>query len=198
MSQILIGTHNRGKTTEFRRIFEPLGVRILDLDRLKISEEPPETGTTFEENAVLKARFYCALSNLPTIADDSGLEVDALGGAPGIYSARYGGKKSDKERNVYLLERLKDVPATERVARFRAVLAFVKAHDAVPLVAAAAVEGIILNEPRGTNGFGYDPLFYLPSEGKTTAELSARRKDELSHRGRAARKMFEKLRNNGL
>ena len=153
-----------------------------------------ETGSSFEQNACVKAREYATLSGLLTLADDSGLEVDALDGAPGVLSARYGGPgKSDEDRVVILLENLKDVPWDERSGRFRCVIAIAWPSGEVKTVA-GVVEGVIQYETRGANGFGYDPVFNLPHLGCTMAELSLEEKNSLSHRGQAARRAAALLR----
>lgn len=150
-----------------------------------------ETGLTFVENAILKARQAAAISGLPAIADDSGLEVDILGGAPGIYSARYAGEgASDADNNAKLLEALAGVPPDQRIARFRCVMVFLRhAQDPSPLIAEGDWPGLILEAPRGNGGFGYDPLFYLPEQGCASAELAAAEKNRLSHRGQALRRL---------
>lgn len=185
MTRMLIATHNRGKVAELAAIFAGLGLELATLDDLGITAEVPETGDTYAENARLKARGYSALSGLLTLADDSGLEVDALGGEPGVYSARYGGAPSDEARYRLLLERLAATGAADRAARFRCVIAMVWPGGREAL-AEGAVEGRITREPRGQNGFGYDPVFWLPEFGCTMAELDAEVKNRISHRARAA------------
>jgi XTP/dITP diphosphohydrolase len=152
-----------------------------------------ETGKTFEENAKIKARAYARISNLTTIADDSGLEVDALKGAPGIYSARYAGEKaSDSQRNEYLLAKLADVPWEERKARFQCVIAVALTNGQIKIFTETCA-GIIAFQPCGKNGFGYDPVFYLPELGKTMAELTFEEKNAISHRGQAGMKLQQFL-----
>jgi XTP/dITP diphosphohydrolase len=194
--KLLIATHNRGKLTEYQEIFGDLDVELLTLDDVGITEDVEETGTTFLENAELKAKAYAEASGLLTLADDSGLEVDALGGEPGVYSKRYAGEdKSDADRNVYLLAKLANVPQAERGARFRCVI--VIADDKGNLWNAdGTCEGEIGFEPRGTNGFGYDPVFVVRERGVHLAELTSEEKNKISHRGHAAehaRPILEKL-----
>ena len=186
--RLLLATRNPGKALEFQQLLKDIPFEITSLGRLGISEEVEETGTSFEENARLKAKGYAALTGHVTLADDSGLEVDALGGGPGVQSARYGGPGlSDEDRVQLLLENLKEVPWQERSGRFRCVIAISWPSGQVKTVT-GVVEGVIGYEPKGTNGFGYDPVFFLPQHGLTTAELPPERKNALSHRGEAARK----------
>lgn len=194
--KLLIATRNPGKLREFARLLGGLPCRLVDLREAGVTLEIEETGKTFEENARLKALGYASASGLLTLADDSGLEVDALGGAPGVMSARYGGPGlTDEQRVQFLLDRMKAVPEYERQARFRAVITLV--GPGVPggvIVTEGAVEGTIAHEPVGSNGFGYDPVFWLKELAKTMAELTDEQKDAVSHRGQAARKMAEALR----
>ena len=186
--KLLLATTNSGKVREFEHLLRGIPFEITSLDQLGISEEVEETGTSFEENARLKAEVYAGLSGVVTLADDSGLEVDALGGEPGVASARYGGPGiSDADRVELLLANLRHVPWQERGGRFRCVIAVAWTSGRVETVT-GEVEGIIQYEPKGANGFGYDPVFYLPQLGRTTAELSIEEKNVLSHRGQAARK----------
>lgn len=191
MHELLIATHNAGKLREFAAIFAGLGLTLRSLDDLGISEEIDETGTTFAENARLKAEGYMAMTGLPTLADDSGLEVIALNGAPGIYSARYGGVKGDAQL-YYLLEQMKDIPWHARLARFVCVIALARPGYPTELVE-GMLPGVIEHEPRGSGGFGYDPLFYVLDEHMTMAELPAERKNQISHRAQAARAAREIL-----
>ncbi|ADD27869.1 RdgB/HAM1 family non-canonical purine NTP pyrophosphatase [Meiothermus ruber] len=186
---LLIATSNPGKFREIREGLAPLGWTLFSLLDYPF-KLPPEEGSTFEDNAVLKAAFAAKHSGLPTLADDSGLEVAALGGEPGVYSARYGNKSTDTERNVYLLERLKGVPRAERKARFVAVLVMAYPDGYMELYR-GETEGEILEAPRGEWGFGYDPLFYLPEAGKTFAEMTLEEKAAYSHRGKALRQLLE-------
>ncbi|MER3482225.1 MAG: non-canonical purine NTP pyrophosphatase, RdgB/HAM1 family [Meiothermus sp.] len=187
--RLLIATSNPGKFKELKEGLAPLGWALLSLLDFPF-KMPPEEGSTFEDNAILKAAYAAKHSGIATLADDSGLEVEALGGEPGIYSARFGGKKTDVERNVYLLERLKSVPAGQRQAKF--VAALVIAHpDGLMEMYRGETHGEILEAPRGEAGFGYDPLFYLPEAGKTFAEMSPEEKGPYSHRGKALRALLE-------
>jgi len=191
MHELLIATRNPGKLREFAAIFEGLGLRLRTLDELGIPDEVEETGETFASNALLKAEAYMALSGLPTLADDSGLEVAALRGAPGVYSARYGGVKGEAQLR-YLLEQMRDVPWHARLARFICVIALARPGHA-PELAEGTLPGVIELEPKGSGGFGYDPLFYLLDEDCTLAELPAERKNQISHRANAARAAREIL-----
>ena len=191
---LLVATGNPGKAREFERLLREVPLKITSLDEVGCRADAEEVGDTFEENAIIKARSYCARTGLVTLADDSGLEVDALGGEPGVRSARYGGPGyTDEERVELLLRNLREVAWEDRTGRFRCVIAIAWPEGQVRTVD-GAVEGIIQYEPRGANGFGYDPVFHLPHLGKTTAELSLKDKNELSHRGRAAKKAIEVLR----
>ena len=183
---LLIATSNRGKLQEYHELFEGLPFALVDLRTAGIDEPVEETGTTFEENARLKAETYAHRSGMLTLADDSGIEVAALGGAPGLLSARYGGEGlNDVARYRLLLHNLEGRPLSERGARFVCVIALATpGHDTVTVE--GVVEGIIAEAPRGTNGFGYDPIFLLPDRGHTMAELDAREKNRISHRARAA------------
>lgn len=186
MRKLLIATHNQGKVREYRELLADLPVEVTFLDELGITTEVDETGESFAENAVLKALGYAEMTGLWTWADDSGLEVDALNGEPGIYSARYGGLASDQARYTYLLERLADVPADQRAARFRCVVALAL-PDGDAFTASGVIEGAIVSAPRGRNGFGYDPIFQIEWSDLTMAELSPELKNSISHRAKAAR-----------
>ncbi|MBQ9984833.1 MAG: XTP/dITP diphosphatase [Oscillospiraceae bacterium] len=192
--KFIIATNNEKKLREMGAILEKFGVEALSLDEAGIESDVEETGTTFEENSRLKAVAAMQVSGLPAIADDSGLEVDALGGAPGIYSARYGGEKckDDVERYQYLLENMEDVPDGERTARFVSVITCVF-PDGREISARGEIEGEILRGAYGEGGFGYDPIFFVPEEGMTTAEMSQERKNEISHRAKSLKIMAEKL-----
>ncbi len=197
--KLLVATRNAGKVRELARLFAELeGVELVGLNAFDDVPEVIEDADTFEGNAAKKARELAAATGLPTLADDSGIEVDALGGAPGVYSARYAGEHGDDDgNNQKLLREMDRVPDAERTARFRCALAF--ADPAGPLsgdvhIEHGVVEGRILRELRGENGFGYDPLFLLRGDTRTTAELSAEEKDAVSHRAEAARKMSAYLR----
>lgn len=184
MHELLIATHNVGKLREFAAIFDGLGLTLRTLDELGITVDIEETGTTFRENAQLKADGYMKLSGLPTLADDSGLEVAALNGAPGVYSARYGGVKGAAQLQ-YLLDQLAGVPWHARVARFVCVIALARPGSPTEYVE-GTLPGVIEEAPRGEGGFGYDPLFYLLDENATLAEIPAARKNLISHRAKAA------------
>jgi len=184
--KLLIATRNQGKLREYRALLADLELELIGLDEAGITLQVEETGTTFEENATLKARAYARASGLLTLADDSGLEVDALGGEPGIYSARYDGQGgSDSDRCWLLLQRLKGVPDGERGARFRCVIAIATPEGKV-YTSEGTCEGRIAFHPQGTYGFGYDPVFFVPQYGRTMAQLPPELKNCISHRARAA------------
>lgn len=186
--RLLIATGNAGKKREYEHLLASLALEIVSLRELEIIEQVPETGDTFEENALLKARAYAARSGLLTLADDSGLVVDALGGAPGVLSARYGGPGlDDRDRYRLLLRQLEHVPCERRTARFECVIALVST-DGREAALKGRCEGRIAETPRGDQGFGYDPVFWVDQEGCTMAELPPERKNEISHRAVAARK----------
>lgn len=186
---LVIATRNQGKAREFSEMLAPKGITIKTLaDYLDVGEIA-ETGSTFEENATIKAKAIADHTQLPVLADDSGLEVTALNGEPGIYSARYAGDHDDAANNAKLLNNLKDVPTDKRQATFHTTLVLLKPNG-LKLVVDGEVHGEILTAPRGENGFGYDPLFYIPSKGKTMAEMSDAEKNAISHRGRATQKMM--------
>ncbi len=186
MTRLLLATTNKGKAAEYRDLLRGLDLEIVTLEQAGINREADEKYNTFEENARHKAVFYAGLSGLLTLADDSGLEVDALSGEPGVRSSRYAGDNAtDEERVDYLLNKLENVPLPERTARFRCVIAIAKPGGDVETVEGMC-EGYIAREPKGGNGFGYDPVFYLPEYGRTIAELPAQIKNRISHRGRAA------------
>ena len=187
--RVLIATQNTGKVREIRRLLVKISIEFVGLDQVGPVTAPEEDGTTFLENAVIKARYYADRFGNIALADDSGLVVDALDGSPGVHSARYGGDGlTDAERTDLLLRELREVPAGKRTARFVcAVVVYDPSKDGKLLHASGTVEGSITREPRGTDGFGYDPVFVPIGETRTTAEMSAEEKDELSHRGRAIR-----------
>ena len=191
MKTLLIATRNSGKISEYRNLLADVPFKLADLNDFDISLDVPETGSTFEENAQLKATTYCGLAGVLTLADDSGLEVDALAGAPGVLSARYGGPDlDDGDKLSLLLSNMADVPGWQRTARFRAVLALAGPPDADILKTTdGSVEGAICHEPVGKGGFGYDPVFWLPERAMTMAQLTAEEKNALSHRGKAAMAM---------
>ena len=186
MHRIVLATTNPGKLREFGRLLAEGGLplKVVGLAEVGLSA-PPETGVTFAENAILKARQAALGSGLPALADDSGLEVDALGGAPGVYSARYAGAAADDEANRQrLIAELARVPEVARTGRFRCAIAMALPDGAVEAVEASC-EGRLITEPRGSGGFGYDPLFLFPERGLTMAELSMAEKNVISHRGQA-------------
>lgn len=189
----IIATNNAKKRVELDRILNPLGVEAITAKQAGVDlEEVEETGSTFEENAQIKAIAACNLSGLPAVADDSGLEVDALNGAPGIYSARYAGENAtDADRIEKLLEELREVPAQQRTARFVSAVCCVF-PDGRKIVVRGECEGRIAFAPKGEGGFGYDPIF-LTQSGKTYAQLTSEEKDAISHRGLALRKLAEQL-----
>ncbi len=186
MQKILLATNNQGKARELGLLITGERWEFTTPAEQGLDLEVDETGVTFEHNAVLKARAFAKASNLIALADDSGLEVDALDGAPGVLSARYAGPEAtDEERNRFLLSRLKDVPHEKRQARFRCVIAIAfPGGDMV--MCKGECSGIITFEPKGENGFGYDPVFFLPKFNKTMAEITMEQKNEISHRGKAA------------
>ena len=191
--KLLVATRNPGKAREYRQLLRGIHFEVTSLDEEGVAEDVEETGDSFEENACLKARTYSSVSGLPTLADDSGLEVDALQGAPGIKSARYGGSGlSDADRVTFLLENLKGVEWEDRKGRFRCVIAIAWPLEEVKTVT-GVVDGLIQYEPQGTGGFGYDPVFYLPHLGRTMAELTLEEKNGLSHRAEAAGKAVDLL-----
>ena len=193
LMRIIFATGNEGKMREIRMIMEDLGLEILSMKEAGLKADIDENGTTFEENAVIKAKGIAALCNDIVLADDSGLEIDALNKEPGVFSARYLGEDTDYHvKNMNLVERLNGVPDEERTARFVCAIA-AALPDGRVLETKAAMEGRIGYEERGENGFGYDPIFMLPEYGKTTAEIDTELKNELSHRGIALRLMKEKL-----
>ncbi len=186
MPTLLIATTNENKLREYAAIFGGLPIALRSLRDVGIDEDVEETGATFAENARLKAEFYVARSGLPTLADDSGLEVAALGGEPGVRSHRYAGPDAtDADRNALLLKKLEGVPFHARLARFVCVIALARPGGETELVE-GVLPGVIEFEPRGTHGFGYDPLFYVLDEDATLAELPPGRKNQISHRARAA------------
>lgn len=193
MKRMIFATGNENKMVEIREILGDLPLEILSMKQAGIRADIEENGTSFEENALIKAREVCRLAGEMVLADDSGLEIDYLNGKPGIYSARYMGENTSyRVKNKNLMERLEGVPNEKRTARFVCAIAAVF-PDGKELVVRGTVEGIIGYEERGENGFGYDPIFYLPERGLTTAELPPEEKNSISHRGNALRKMKELL-----
>lgn len=194
MKKIVLATGNQGKVREMADLLADFGFDVVAQSEFKVSEVA-ETGTTFIENAIIKARHAAKETGLAAIADDSGLEVDYLHGAPGIYSARYAGTHaSDAENIEKLLEALKNVPEEQRTARFHCVLVLMRhADDPTPIVCHGKWEGRILTQTQGSNGFGYDPLFWVPEEQCSSAQLEPMRKKQLSHRGQALKQLFTLL-----
>lgn len=195
MSQrIVLATGNRGKVKEMQAILAPFGFEVVPQSEFDVPEAE-ETGLTFVENAIIKARNAAAHTGLPAIADDSGLEVDHLMGAPGIYSSRFAGPDAADGDNVArLLADMKSVPESERTARFQCLMVFMKHdRDPTPLICQGTWEGTILHAPQGDGGFGYDPVFYVPTHHCASAELPTEVKNQLSHRGQALRKLAEAL-----
>ncbi len=188
--KFVLASKNRGKLSELAAILSQFGMEICLQSDLGIDLDVEETGETFEENSLIKARAVFERTGLPSIADDSGLMVDALDGAPGVYSARFGGErcKSDSERNALLLQKLQNVPDDARGAKFVSVVTCLM-QDGTKLVARGECPGVILREECGAGGFGYDPLFYIPAEKATFAQLPAARKNEISHRALALKKL---------
>jgi XTP/dITP diphosphohydrolase len=185
MADLLLASQNPGKLEEMRLLAAGLPFRVIGPREIGIADAPEETGKSFLENARIKALAYTGRSGRLTVADDSGLSVAALGGAPGLYSSRFGGEgASDLDRNRLLLEKLKDVPVAERGARFTSAVVVARGRDVLFEVEEQVV-GRIADAMRGTNGFGYDPLFFYPPYGATFGEVSRARKDEVSHRGKA-------------
>ena len=182
---LVVATGNPGKLAEFAHALRDLPVEVLGLDALSDRTEVDETGATFEDNARLKAEAYSLRTPHPVLADDSGLEVDALGGAPGIRSARYGGPGlSDPDRCELVLEEMRDIPDGKRTARFRCALVLAQGGRTIETFPGVA-EGTILRAPRGANGFGYDPIFFFPPLGRSFAELTRAEKEAVSHRGQS-------------
>ena len=192
---MILASSNAGKLAELRALLEPLGFDLTPQQELGI-ESPPETGETFLDNALLKARHAAARRGLPAIADDSGIEVDALEKAPGVRSARFAGEAAADEENLWkLLSEMRNVPKARRGARYRCVIAFVRsAADQDPVIAEGAWEGSIAAVPRGAGGFGYDPIFVPAGEERTAAELAPSEKNAVSHRARALHALIAQLR----
>ncbi|GEL89635.1 XTP/dITP diphosphatase [Pediococcus parvulus] len=188
--QIIIATNNAGKLCEFQKLFAPKHIKVTSLKDYPQLGKIAETGMTFEENATLKASAVSKQTNIPVLADDSGLEVDALNGRPGIFSARYAGDHDDAANNAKLLSELAGIPLEKRTATFYTTLVLMK-PDESKLVVNGELRGQILAVPRGNNGFGYDPLFWVPEKQKSLAEMTSEEKNEISHRGRASQKLLK-------
>ncbi len=193
MKEIVLASSNAGKVREVEMMMKDMGIRVIPLSETSFTEEIEENGATFEENAVIKAKAVADVLNVPVLADDSGLEIDCLDKAPGIYSARYLGHDTPYSiKNQMILDKLKDVPEEERTARFVCSMALALPYGAV-ITTTATMEGRIAYEIKGENGFGYDPIFYLPEFGMSSAEISPEQKNEISHRGKALRQMKEEI-----
>lgn len=194
MKKIVLATGNQGKVREMADLLADFGFDVVAQSEFNVSKVA-ETGTTFIENAIIKARHAAKETGLPAIADDSGLEVDALDGAPGVYSARYAGEHATDQQNLAkLLDAMKDVPEAQRTARFHCVLVLMRhENDPTPLVCHGTWEGLILTEAHGSNGFGYDPIFFVPEDNCASAQLEPARKKQLSHRGQALKKLFQAI-----
>jgi XTP/dITP diphosphohydrolase len=191
--KIVMASSNAGKIREIRKLLAHLKVTVVPQSDYGVSDAD-ETGTTFEENAIIKARHAAEATGLPAIADDSGLAVDALDGRPGVYSARYAGQDASDDRNIdKLLDELDSVPKEDRGAAFHCVACFVSSADAEPLLASGTWRGRILGARRGEGGFGYDPVFFDPQSGRAAAELTAAEKNARSHRGQALRALVAAL-----
>ncbi|ASU21405.1 non-canonical purine NTP pyrophosphatase [Vibrio qinghaiensis] len=194
MKKIVLATGNQGKVREMADLLVDFGFDVVAQTELNVPEAA-ETGTTFIENAIIKARHAAKITGLPAIADDSGLEVDYLQGAPGIYSARYAGENASDQQNLEkLLAAMEGVPDEQRTARFHCVLVFMRhENDPTPLVCHGTWQGRILHQAHGSNGFGYDPIFFVPEDNCASAELLPARKKQLSHRGKALKMLFKTL-----
>ncbi len=196
MKRIIFATSNEGKMKEIRLIMADSGYEVVSLKEAGIFADIEENGTTFEENAIIKASAIAKLTGEPAMADDSGLEVDYMDKAPGIYSARFLGEDTSYDvKNTYILDKLKDVPLEQRSARFVCAIALAR-PDGTTVTKRATIEGYIGFQIQGENGFGYDPIFMVPEYNKTTAELSIEEKNEISHRAKALKAMKEELLNN--
>ncbi|MEZ9626045.1 XTP/dITP diphosphatase [Aliivibrio fischeri] len=194
MNKIVLATGNQGKVREMADILADFGFDVVAQSEYNVSDVA-ETGTTFIENAIIKARHAAKETGLPAIADDSGLEVDALNGAPGVYSARYSGEGATDQKNIdKMLAAMEGIPAEKRTARFHCVLVLMKhENDPIPLICHGTWEGHITTEQKGENGFGYDPIFWVSEDNCSSAELEPARKKQLSHRGQALKKLFAAL-----
>lgn len=190
MKRIVLATKNKGKIKEMRELLAPMNIEVLSLADFSPVDDAEENGATFAENAMLKARYYFAHTGTPCLADDSGLEVDALGGRPGVYSARYSGEDAtDAANNAKVLREMEGIEKDKRTARFRCAMALV--GEGIELTTDGTCEGALLTEERGQGGFGYDPIFYVPKFDRTLAEMSSEEKNSISHRGAAVRKMAD-------
>ena len=198
ISKIVLASGNAGKVREINKLFAESGIEVLPQSDFDVPDVA-ETGTTFVENAIIKARHAAEHTGLPAIADDSGIEVDALDARPGVWSARYAGENaSDEENNNLMLKELEGVPEAERTARYQCLIVFMRSHtDPVPLISQGSWEGRILEAPRGDGGFGYDPIFYVPTHDCSGGELSLEEKNKISHRAIALQGMLKQFREHG-
>ena len=194
IKKIVLASGNAGKVREINKLFVASGIEVIPQTDLNVPEVP-ETGTTFVENAIIKARHAAEVTGLPAISDDSGIEVDALDSRPGVYSARYAGKNaSDEKNNNLMLKELQGVPETKRAARYQCLIVFMRSHtDPVPIITQGSWEGRILEAPQGDGGFGYDPIFYVPTHDCSGGELALDVKNTLSHRAIALNAMLEEF-----
>ena len=194
ITKIVLASGNAGKVREINKLFAGCGIEVVPQSDFGVPEVP-ETGTTFVENAIIKARHAAEFTGLPAISDDSGIEVDALDARPGVYSARYAGEKaSDIDNNNKMLEELNGVPEEDRTARYWCVLAFMRHHnDPVPIITQGSWEGRILEAPLGDGGFGYDPIFYVPTHNCSSGQLTMEEKNKISHRAIALQGMLEEF-----
>lgn len=192
--KVVLASGNKGKLAEFQQLLSGINFDVVPQSDFQIPEAI-ENGLSFVENALIKARHASRLTGLPAIADDSGLEVDVLNGAPGIYSSRFSGENAtDDKNNLRLLSQLQDTPQAERTARFQCLLVYLRhPEDPTPLICQGTWEGYIVSSAEGTNGFGYDPLFYLPELGCTSAQLDKAQKNTISHRGKAMAELLKQL-----
>lgn len=192
--QVVLASNNRGKLNELNAIFSRYRIDVINQGQFNL-EDARETGLSFVENAIIKARHGCLNTKLPCIADDSGLEVAALHGQPGIYSARFSGENASDEQNIdKLLEIIESIPAPDRQARFKCVMVYMRhAQDPSPVIAEGSLDGVIIDQRRGERGFGYDPVFYLPEISKTCAQLTPEHKNTISHRAMATNRLIKKL-----
>jgi XTP/dITP diphosphohydrolase len=195
LKKIVLASGNAGKVREINKLFAGTGIEVVPQSAFDVPEVA-ETGTTFVENAIIKARHAAEYTGLPAISDDSGIEVDALGARPGVYSARYAGANaSDQNNNNKMLEELKGVPEADRTARYQCLIVFMRSHtDPVPIITQGSWEGRILEAPQGDGGFGYDPIFFVPTHGCSGGELPIDVKNTLSHRSIALNAMLEEFR----
>ncbi len=194
MRRVVLASNNQGKVREFRALLADVHMDVVPQAEFQVPEAE-ETGLTFVENAILKARNAALHAGLPAIADDSGIEVDVLDGAPGIRSARYAGPGANDQANLEkLLANIEGVPEEKRTARFQCLIVYLAhAEDPTPIICQGTWEGRIMHEPRGENGFGYDPVFFVPDHGRTAAQLPSETKNAISHRGQALRKLVDAL-----